>query len=137
VKKQLLVAVVVVLALAGAMPAYAQGNVSKVNVPFPFIVGDTVLPAGSYTVTTPSDGVLAIQSATSQAVATALVQPTGGELSKNTNALFSFAKMGGQYFLAQVSLPGAEARTLPLPKGHVSAMLAKLNGSKVHTGPAL
>ena len=137
-KKQLLVAVVVVLALAGAMPAYAQGTVSRVNVPFGFIVGDTLLPAGTYVVSNPVFGsdVIAIQSVDGKSVATALVTATG-KLSTTPNAVFSFAKMGGQYFLAEVGIPGSEAHALLLPKAQVAQMLAKLNGAKAHTGPVL
>ncbi len=138
-KKQVLVALAIVgvFALVGAAPANAQ-TVSRVNVPFPFIVGDTVLPAGAYTVTNPAyrSDVVTIQSADGKALATALVQ-SGGDLSKNANATFSFRKIGGQYFLAELNIPGSAPRVLSLPKSHVEAMLAKLNGTKVHTGPAL
>ncbi len=139
VKKTLLVALLVVgvFALAGAMPASAQ-SLSKVNVPFQFVVGDSVLPAGNYTVTSLAHNpdVVAIQSADGKSVATVLVTPSG-ELTKQPHATFSFAKIGGRYFLSAVSVPGAGTRTLLLPKSRVAAMLAKLNGTKVPTGPAL
>jgi hypothetical protein len=139
VKKNVLVALLVVgvLALAGAMPASAQ-SLSKVNVPFQFVVGDSVLPAGNYTVSSlaHNSDVVAIQSVDGKSVVTVLVMPSG-ELTKQAHATFSFAKIGGRYFLSEVSIPGSGSRTLLLPKSHVAAMLAKLNGHKVHTGPAL
>jgi len=123
--------VVGVLALVGSSPAYAQESVAKVTVPFQFIVGETVLPAGSYVVTIIAHhpGVMWIQSADGKSVVTAFVNATG-PWSKQTNALFSFQKFGGQYFLAEVSIPGCAARGLSLPKQRVEAVLARLNGAK-------
>ncbi len=140
VKKQLLVAVMIVgvLALAGSLPAYAQGSPSKVTVPFQFIVGETVLPAGSYVVTNVADrsDIVAIQSVDGKLVATAFLQATG-IWSQKPNALFSFQKIGGRYFLSEVSIPGSDARAISLPRQRVEAMLVKLNGAKAPVGPAL
>ncbi len=136
-KKSLVALVIVgVVALAGAMPASAQETVSRVNVPFTFIVGDNVLPAGNYTVSRPAPDLLTFQSADNKVIATVVVQPTG-EVSQQIHATLAFNKIGGQYFLAKVGIPGAEGRALLLPKARVAAMLAKLNGAKAVTGPAL
>jgi hypothetical protein len=139
VKKQLLVATMLmgVIALVGSVRASAQ-ETSKVTVPFQFIVGETVLPAGSYVVTNVAyrSDIVSIQSADGKALVTALVQTTDASSDKS-DAVFSFRKIGGQYFLAGLSIPGSNARTLSLPKQRVEAMLVKLNGAKVHAGPAL
>jgi len=128
--------VVGVLALAGSVPAYAQG--SKVTVPFQFIVGETVLPAGSYLVSTVVErsDVLAIRSVDGKAMATALMQPS--TTSEKRHIVLSFQRYGGRYFLAEVNMPGSNGRALPLPKQHLEAMLAKLNGKPAPVaGPTL
>ncbi len=132
-RKVLLVTVIVVgvIALVGSSAAYAQGTVSKVKVPFQFIVGETVLPAGSYVVTTVAEhpDVVWVSSPDGKNVASALVHTTGS-WSQKTDALFSFQKYGGEYFLSEVSIPGWDTRALPLPKHRVEAMLVKLNNAK-------
>lgn len=135
VRKQVLVALMVVgiLALAGSVPAYAQG--SKVTVPFPFIVGETVLPAGSYLVTTVAErsDVLAIRSVDGKAMATALMQATA-TWSEKRHIVLSFQRYGGRFFLSEVNMPGSNGRALPLPKQQLEAMLARLNGKPVPVG---
>jgi len=123
--------VVGAIALVGLSPAYAQESVAKFTAPFQFIVGETVLPAGSYSVTTVQHhpGVMWFQSEDGKSVASVFFNTTG-PWSKNTNALFSFQRYGGHYFLAAVNIPGGNTRELALPKQRVEAMLAKLNGAK-------
>ena len=48
----------VLLALA---PAYAQKTSATVNIPFSFTVDDVRMPAGEYIVSSPSEGVVALQ----------------------------------------------------------------------------
>ncbi len=120
--------IVGVLALPGMVPAYAQGT-AKVNVPFEFIVGESVLPAGNYVaVTIPDhpDAVL-IQSVDGRSGAWAL-GPGNGLMSRKADAVFSFKKVGGRYFLSEIDIPGAAMRSLPLPQKNVEAVLARLNG---------
>ncbi len=130
-RKQLLVAVLVVgaLALVGSA-ASAQAPVSTVKVPFQFIVGDTVLPAGLYSVTTIGEGLnmLCVRSEDGKSVATAIVNLA--DPSKLSNTKFEFNKVGGQYFLSSVSRPGVPSQVVPLPSERVDAVLAKLNGTK-------
>ena len=136
-RKHVLVAVMVVgvAALVGSSAVYAQGPLSKVTVPFEFVVGDTILPAGSYDVT-PFPGqsdIVLFRSPDGKSSAAAVVQTTG-IWKANANALFSFRKIGGQYFLSQMSIPGSDARALSLPKDRVDAVLARVNGKTRQPG---
>ncbi len=131
-RKQLLVAAAVgVLALAGPRAASAQAQVTTVKVPFQFVVGDTVLPAGSYVVTNIGDGSgpLCVRSEDGKSVATVMVNVADERLHRS-NATFSFATIGGQRFLSTVRTPGTRAQVIPLPKDRVDAVLAKLNGTQ-------
>ncbi len=122
--------VVGALALAGGA-ASAQGTQSTVKVPFQFVVGDTVLPAGAYVVTTIGEGLnlLCVRSVDSESVATAIVN-LAAPSADSSNAKFEFNKIGGQYFLSSVSTPGVPTQVIPLPTERVEAVLAKLNGTK-------
>lgn len=131
-RKQLLVAVTVgVLALVGSSTAYAQSYVTRVTVPFQFIVGDTVLPAGSYVASNIGEGLgmLSVRSEDGQSAVSVLVN-LADTPSPGTNAAFSFAKIGGQCFLSTVTTPGMRAQVIPLPKERVEAVLAKLTGTQ-------
>ncbi len=83
--------------------AYGQGSrTTRANVPFDFIVGNTTLPAGEYTVASISgtSETLRIQNTESQQavyrLTTALGTPLGG------NSKLVFHRYGAQYFLAEV-----------------------------------
>lgn len=130
-RKQLLVAVaVVVLTLVGSSAAYAQPSLTRVSVPFQFIVGDTVLPAGAYTVSNIGEpGMLVVRSEDGKSVASVLVN-LGDRPSSGTNAALSFTKISGQHFLSRVNTPDAREQVIPLPKDRVEAVLAKLNGTQ-------
>jgi hypothetical protein len=131
-RKQLLVAVaVVVLALVGSSGASAQGYLTRVSVPFQFVVGDTLLPAGAYVVANVGEGpgMLVIRSEDGKSVASVLAN-VGEKQSPITNAALSFRKIGGQHFLSTISTPDGRAQAIPLPKERVDAVLAKLNGTQ-------
>jgi hypothetical protein len=130
-RKQLLVLVAVVaLTLAGSSAAYAQQPVTRITVPFQFIVGDTLLPAGAYLVTNVRDpGMLSVRSEDGKSVATALANMSDMP-APGTNAALSFRKIGGQCFLAAVTTPDARTQVIPLTKDHVDAVLARLNGTQ-------
>ncbi len=131
-RKQLLfTAAAAVLGLLGSSAVYAQAPVTKVSVPFQFIVGETVLPAGSYVVTNIGEGAgtLSVRSEDGKSAAVALVN-VADLPSPGVNAAVAFTKIGGQCFLSTVYTPGARAQVIPLPKQHVETMLARLNGTQ-------
>jgi hypothetical protein len=105
------------LTLAAASPATPAAPGAQrlvVNVPFEFVAGGKVLPAGRYTITRvvrDSGGALLIRSADGRASVTVMTNASeaGGETPQ-----VSFKRYGERYFLARVWTPGVEAaRTLP------------------------
>ena len=90
------------MALAGASTARAEELVmTRVHVPFAFIVGDVRMPAGVYEVReTSSDGVLEIVSENGHQVALATTIPlVPGEAGKNG---LVFERFGHDYFLSRI-----------------------------------
>jgi hypothetical protein len=98
---------------AGATTARADERIVA-NVPFPFIVGNTTLPAGSYTVTEKSmEGVLAISSADGRDVVTILTIPSSSD-TEPSDAQLVFKKFENHYFLTGVNPPDSEGREIVL-----------------------
>ena len=114
-KNQLFALIGLGLLLATAS-AYAQTGVVKANVPFNFIVSNTEIPAGQYTVE--SLGVagtaMAIQSPDSKIVKMVLAQPCESAQAPSTTKLV-FHRYGTQYFLAQIWSAGNN-RGIELPQ---------------------
>lgn len=79
----------------------------KANVPYAFVVGDTTLPAGAYTIRV-ADGfqnVLVITSATGKTAVLFQTEPVTARSAMDKNELV-FDKIGDTYFLSQVFLRG-------------------------------
>ncbi len=134
-RKHLLVAaVVVVLTLVGSA-AFAQSPVTRVSVPFQFIVGETMLPAGSYVVTNVLEGssTLSVRSEDGKAGAMVIVD-LADKPGARTGTSFVFTKVGGQCFLSSVSAPGMKTQVIRLPKDRVEAVLARVNGARAPLG---
>jgi len=97
----LMLLVAVTLATA-VVSANAQSTAIKANIPFEFIVGDKMLPAGKYSVKrVTTNGALAIQNVDGNNTAIRLSDPTG-QMKKNTDARLVFHRYGQNYFLAEV-----------------------------------
>lgn len=108
-KKNLAVAVVgAMLALGAVLPASAQeSGPIKVTVPFDFVVENSRLPAGEYTIRQAAHGTLRIQSNDGRTMATFLALPTQGKVTmKETH--FAFHRYGREYFLETIWTPGQE-----------------------------
>ncbi|SRR5579871_4016765 len=81
--------------------ANAQQPTLTANIPFDFIVGNTLMPAGEYTITSPFDEVLVLRAG---------ARSTSVESSENNAESTSgdelvFDKYGNQYFLHEVLCP--------------------------------
>jgi len=93
--------------------AQIESNVTiKANVPYAFVVGDTTLPAGAYTIRV-ADGfnnrdVLVIKSATGKTAVFFETAPVTGKSPMDKSELV-FDKIGDTYFLSQVFLRGDDA----------------------------
>jgi hypothetical protein len=97
------------LALTLTLSGHANSSRIQVDIPFDFIVGQTTLPAGEYTV----ERINAIQSAlqirNTENNASAVMVTYYGESSKTSQARSKlvFNRYGNTYFLSQVWEPGS------------------------------
>jgi hypothetical protein len=108
------------LVMAGTSFAQSIGVAAKI--PFPFAVGDKVLPAGSYTITPKSSHVLMIKNREQTAAAFILFREDGKK-SPNDGKLV-FHKYAGQYFLSEILCDRAEMHgQLPASKREKRAQL--------------
>jgi hypothetical protein len=118
--------ILVAAALLFASTAQAQAIHVKADIPFDFVVGDTVYPAGTYTIapTSQSSNALLLDGGDARA----LVIPNHCSLSlpsKSTKLVFD--RMGSSYFLSQVWVAGrSDGREFPKSK-------AELQMAKNHT----
>jgi hypothetical protein len=102
-------AAVVVMSAAGVSIASAQTRVVA-SIPFDFIVGETVMPAGSYTVQSIADvtGVMSVERSDGRFSAVTLAQPATSR-EPFTAPQLVFDKFDGRYFLSKVVAgPGNE-----------------------------
>jgi hypothetical protein len=120
---------VAAVVLAAPRSASAQTAQTLVKVPFQFIVGEIVLPAGSYRIAseTQTPSVLLITSLAGKPVAAfAYTTRTENQAPKDTQAHVAFKNIGGQYFLWQVAVPGSDAREMSFTRAQAERTLAKL-----------
>ena len=97
--------------LALAMSLNAESAMLKVNVPFTFVVGGTVMPAGTYTIEEPAiQGVLLLRG--NQPNSTAMVLAVNGGPSNATQAGVTFTHRGSDVVLSTVSVPGGSSYSL-------------------------
>jgi hypothetical protein len=107
--------------LLAAACAYGQtvhGKELKLDIPFEFQVGETVLPAGQYQVTlSASNGRLSLDCLTCQGHVLTTTTGGRGDNEAPTSGLLMFNKYGDKWFLSTVRLPDqAEGRALPESK---------------------
>jgi len=113
------------LALAAAAAAPAHGQSVRANVPFDFLVGNQVLPAGEYVVSSEGSGNTSISIRSTEGHGTVLaVALTCAEASPTAKSRLIFHAVGGRYFLSQVWASG-RASGRQLPKSQAETELAK------------
>jgi hypothetical protein len=130
--KKTLFALLVVgtVASAAPRPASAQTDPAVVKVPFQFIVGDRLMPAGSYRITSNErDRTLLTISGLDGKVGSvfASTQWSGARADSGAQVNVQFKNIDGHYFLALVAIPGADVRAVPLTKVRAERTLARLN----------
>jgi len=106
--------------------ASAEGPVTA-RIPFDFIVGDTRLPAGDYTIREASDGstVLLVESSTG---ASASLVSTIAAISTEGNATqpdVQFAMFGKEHFLSRIDMHDGTAREIVLTPSIMESELVK------------
>ena len=112
------------LALLVSVPStFAQTHVkANADVPFAFKVGNSALPAGSYTVSSIASSAISIASRESHADVITLVRTEYA--SKDQSPKLVFHKCGDQYFLAQI-WDGSGKAGLQLPQSNLEKELQK------------
>jgi len=83
----------------------AQDRAVKATVPFDFTVGNTLLPAGSYTIAAEDTGVIKIRNTDGRIVLLSTSTPDGKE-AKTGELVFN--KYGDQYFLREILCASAD-----------------------------
>src|ERR1035438_5333625 len=87
----------------------------KANIPFGFTVGNTWMPAGEYTISSPLRQVVQVRSVDLAKIAT-IVSSQGYNESRSGSKLV-FDKYGDQYFLRRVLSPNFASLNLDVPQG--------------------
>jgi len=105
-----LLTLMVLVALPGAM---AQGVALKADIPFAFTVGDTPLPAGEYTISSPVSGLIRIANNKTHDAAT--VSTSHGYYDAGRNSRLVFNRYGDRYFLHRVFCPTTSAMNVDIP----------------------
>jgi hypothetical protein len=88
---------------------YAQQQSLRANIPFAFTVGSKQLPAGDYQFTTnTNDRNVRVSSNKDSALAVILTRMAAGIHTTTEDAHVVFDKLGDQYFLAEIWIPGVD-----------------------------
>ena len=127
-----ILAIALVAACTGAM---AQQQGLRANIPFDFTVGDTSMPAGEYSISSPSYDVLELKS-DSHIV---LIASSRSYNESNSGGRLVFGKYGDQYFLHEVLCPSLDSLNLRVStsktekRARESVMEASAHGSGEQT----
>ena len=113
-KRNIAIALLAVSTLAAAGKAVAQDYAVQATVPFEFTVGGKLLPADTYTITSPSSGVLAIRSADTHFVSMTTISHSNQESARGSELVFD--KYGDRYFLHEVLCPEVTGLNVAIPK---------------------
>jgi len=108
-------ALLAVAAMATCAGAIAQQPALKANIPFDFTVGNTWMPAGEYTVTSPMHSIVQLRSADLAKTATIVSSQSYNESDSGSKLVFD--KYGDQYFLHRVLCPTVNSLNLNIPRG--------------------
>jgi hypothetical protein len=98
----------ITMASLAATSANAQRPTLKANIPFDFTVGNTHMPAGEYTITSPFQEILVLRAGGQTA---SIVTARGYAESKSGSELV-FDKYGSEYFLHEVVCPNVASLNL-------------------------
>jgi len=109
------VTLLAIASLAACGSAIAQGSNIKANIPFDFTVGNTWMPAGEYTISSPFQHIVQLRSADN--ARTAEIVSTQGYNESRSGSKLVFDKYGDQYFLRHVLCPSVASLNLDVPQG--------------------
>jgi hypothetical protein len=98
----------------------AETALINVNVPFSFVAGGNMMPAGVYTIEEPTvHGILLLRG--TQPNSTAMVLAVNGGPSNTTHAGVTFSRLGSSVVLSTVVVPGGSSYTLVTPERKTAA----------------
>jgi hypothetical protein len=110
--------------LALATSLSAESAILSVKVPFSFVAGGKVMPAGNYTIEQPSNGgVLLIRG--NQPNSSAMVLSVNAGPTNLTHAGVTFSRQGAAVVLSSIDIPGGASYSLFTP-GHKTAAAVKV-----------
>lgn len=112
-KPTIAVALFTLLTLGATVDTLAQEHELKASIPFGFVVGNQVLPAGTYTITSPSSGMVFIQSADLRFTAMTTTNHENRESDDRSKLVFN--RYGDKYFLHQILCPTSVAMNVDIP----------------------
>ena len=95
--------------------AIAQQPSIKANIAFSFTVGNTWMPAGEYTISSPLREVVEVRSADRTKTATLVSSQSYNESGSGSKLVFD--KYGDEYFLRHVLCPRIASLNLDVPQG--------------------
>ena len=133
----LAIASLTIATLASGAGAFAQQL--KANIPFDFTVGNTTMPAGEYTIWSPSRNFVDLRSTDHGSTATIVGNQSYYEAKSKSGGELVFARYGDQYFLDSVLCPGVSALNLDIAKGkaekraHTRALEANISNEGLKT----
>ena len=107
------IALFTLASILGAGNALAQSDEVRATVPFDFTVGNKLLPAGNYSITSVSNDGIEIRNREKHVAVLALAFPDGNQ-SENGGKLV-FDKYAGQYFLREILCESSDAMNVKLP----------------------
>ena len=117
--------------LASYTAATAQQPGMKAKIPFDFTVGNTWLPAGEYTISSPLEEVIRLQNAGNTSAATVVSFHSDQESRSGSELVF--LKYGDRYFLHRVLCPSNSAMNLDIAAGKAEKE-ARIQEAKLHSG---
>lgn len=129
------IAILAIASAAACTGAGAQQQGLRANIPFNFAVGDTWMPAGEYTVTSPSSGVLVLKSGGHLA----MIASTRSNDESDSGSELVFDRYDDQYFLHEVLCPNLASLNLKIArskaekKAREHAIEAKVPGAGEQT----
>jgi hypothetical protein len=110
--------------LVAVQSASAQNYKVKASIPFNFVVGSNILPAGTYTFSSQDNLALHIQNDKKHATVLSTV-PVDGVLSESIRLVFN--TYGDQYFLSKILCPSSNLNLeLPVSKLERKARLQEV-----------
>ena len=105
----------------------------KANIPFGFTVGNTWMPAGEYTISSPLRQVVQVRSTDLARIATLVSSQSYNESKSGSKLVFD--KYGDQYFLRRVLSPNFASLNLDVPQGKAEKQARSRSlEAKVHNG---